>query len=68
MEYLNDHIIGCNKEICHKCAELMITFFPIKKAQAKYRQTEKYKEYKRQYYQKNRKWMDERARQYYLKK
>lgn len=64
---INDHILSCNKKYCKDCSKIKALFFPVKRAQLKYRQTEKYKAYRKEYYKKNKERMNEQSRLYRLK-
>lgn len=62
IEELNEHIIECDKKWCRICASLMKKVIPSQKAQEKYRQSERYKEYRRKYYQLNKEKLNEQNR------
>jgi len=54
---VQEHIINCDRKRCKECKAIYIEYFitdPKIKAVYRYQQGEKFKEYKKIYYQKNR--------------
>lgn len=64
---MNEHILKCKITRCKICVPFMNSVFPSLRAQEKYRQSEKYKNYRKEYYKKNKVKMNEQSRLYRTK-
>lgn len=67
-EEINNHILGCENSRCKRCRMLFIDYFMEdvnKRTIYRYQQTEKFKNYRRRYYQRCR---EEILRKYHEKK